>query len=161
MIALMRRRRLMGILSLLGFCAAATGFPVPNPPQKADEDFPCRWHTCGCLNAEMCRLHCCCHKPTPVKTCCAKKADKACHQDEDQQKAPKSVPSKGRPIGPMFSALTCQGLTMHWVSLTLPVSGEFLLALQRPTPTCDRSPLPIVQLLALSSLEPDAPPPRA
>ena len=81
----MLRWRLIGILTLLGFWAASVGFPVANLPEKADEDFPCRGHRCGCLNAEMCRTHCCCQKPAAVRTCCARKAANNCHHERPDE----------------------------------------------------------------------------
>lgn len=40
----------------------------------AADDFPCRFHNCGCLSAEQCRDHCCCVSVTrnaEPAACCA------------------------------------------------------------------------------------------
>lgn len=75
------------MLSVLGISP-----PVLQP--KANEPFPCRFHHCGCLDAEMCRTACGCFKKSPVQAdadlppCCATAAvevESACCGPDDSQ----------------------------------------------------------------------------
>jgi hypothetical protein len=83
------------ILVLLG----TTGIPLPMGLPVVDEDFPCRNHACGCLDAEMCRTKCCCFKPKVVKKPCCLRPGKPSEQDQP------AIP------GLLIGALQCKGTT--------------------------------------------------
>lgn len=107
MINIVAGTRVTALITLLAVFAAGTGAPMPGQFNQADEDFPCRDHACGCVNAEICRTACCCFKPAK-RTCCSAEAKP--HED-----APVKAPSGGLLIG----ALNCKGVTGVWVALGL------------------------------------------
>jgi hypothetical protein len=56
--------RSVACVALVGYLAAAIGFPLPRLPQKDhSRPFPCQDHPCGCQTAEQCWRHCCCFSP--------------------------------------------------------------------------------------------------
>jgi len=154
------------------FVAAIVGVPAPTPlPPKADEDFPCRWHACGCMNAEMCRTHCCCFKPAAT----AEAAHSCCHggkdaADEPHADAAKTCDASGSKndsgsqsiewsFHPTLQSLTCKGQTLSWVTagfIATP-AGRLELSLPRPVATIA---LHIVSIPPSNCIEPSLAPPR-
>jgi hypothetical protein len=60
------RHSLGAAVALLGYLAAAIGFPLPAAPavrKDLSQPFPCQDHLCGCQNAEQCWSSCCCFTP--------------------------------------------------------------------------------------------------
>lgn len=59
-----RRNRLqrgIRVALLAVYIITAAGVPLPSPPQKSGELFPCSASHCGCKSAERCWSSCCCH----------------------------------------------------------------------------------------------------
>jgi hypothetical protein len=121
-------------LALPAFCLAGMGVPIPVAPlvDKGDEDFPCRYHACGCADATMCRLHCCCipsqlswerqrpvtpDGPGAAKPCCASK-----QQNSDA------------PVGAKMSPLECQGTTLIHAAIPPVTPTHLELGLPRALP---------------------------
>jgi hypothetical protein len=92
------------------------------PPEQSsgtsdsDEWFPCQSHHCGCRNAAMCRVHCCCFKtadaraPQPaVKSCCA-------HEQTRDHTPVVSIPAN-RAASPTLAirSAECAGRDAFWV----------------------------------------------
>jgi hypothetical protein len=60
------RHRLLAALSLVGYLAAAIGYPLPAASagrKDYSQPFPCQGHLCGCQSAEECWSGCCCLSP--------------------------------------------------------------------------------------------------
>lgn len=134
-------RRLLAVGVLFAYLAAVFGLPLPPPVVIKDGGklFPCQGHACGCLTAEDCWRHCCCHTPEE-RWAWAKEnrvqppeyAEKpgAAHADLCDSTEPRhagecpcckgkgarrdldSTPLGGRAVSP----LRCQGLTTQWVT---------------------------------------------
>ena len=153
-------RRIISSVALLAFLTATVGIPLPQvdsgrSTKHADEDYPCRDHACGCLNAAMCRTQCCCFpKPSaPVSTCCSRRA---------KTRSPDAaVPAKDRrPVGLAINALGCRSGYSLWTALTV--------VFPSPAPAQEWSVSPSIARLAplrehiasQSSPDPDTPPPR-
>lgn len=138
----------MSCALLLGFWAGGIGVPVPTSDlllRKADEPFSCRYHACGCSDAESCRLHCCCDKPQVSRplSCCASGGEKS--------------ESAG---GPAFRAFDCKGVTV-WavVASVMPVPVQNP-AEDRSLVHLGRTPLPAEDCPESFSLDQLTPPPE-
>lgn len=129
-------RRICGGILCVVFACAVIGIPIPVSPQGmlvSDEDFPCRDHNCGCLNAEMCRTSCCCAIPSVdaeiAESCCkggsedCSDAPGACEEasDSDAQVA-------------VIRALSCRGLTLDWVMVGVVLEDAADIRLPAPAP---------------------------
>jgi len=137
---------------------ATTGIPMPSGFEIADEDFPCRYHGCGCLSAEMCRTQCCCVKPAPTaKGCCSRPAPLA-NRDADAEETTDNSPS----FVVTIRALECKG-----VAGTLVLGGIIMFpprieAIDLSPVACGASPTVVDnRLTSLTELQPPQPPPRA
>lgn len=146
--------RFVAIASCVAILVVTTGIPLPTKLVSSNEEFPCKNHGCGCLNAEMCRTNCCCVKPVSAKktSCCSMPPTK-----KGQKQDPKDG-SKAR--GLVIGALQCKG-----VSVLL----AFGISLVPPTPRVAlQEPITIVAQLRnvtddfpeLLELQPPVPPPR-
>lgn len=158
----MPARRIVSAATLLAFLAAGIGLPVPQVvrpslPKHADEDYPCRDHACGCLNAAMCRAHCCCfpHRPRRVASCCAVRKTRP---------KPTTTPKRRdrrHPLGLAIDALGCRGVvSLSWVSLVdvfPPLRATQRCSTARPA---GRLMLSRGRLLPQAFLQPETPPPR-
>lgn len=147
-------RRVLIILLLAAFAAAGIGFPMPATPHKAGEDFPCKYHACGCLNADMCRTNCCCFKPesgapSEPESCCST----SCSDGETA--APKSRP------GAVIQPLACKGVSLHWVAVAPTTPIHQRIECLRPTTLIGRVGIASSILPITPFLQPDTPPPRA
>jgi len=95
-------RKATTFLLIVIFWAGAVGLPVPQIGMSlGDEDFPCRGHNCGCLDAEMCRTNCCCF---PEFSAAAKAKTTETHSCCSAKKA------KDEPVGCVMKALGCRGV---------------------------------------------------
>jgi hypothetical protein len=143
-------------LALAGAIAAlSVRLPLPRPVEKvSDEDFPCKYHACGCVDAEMCRTRCCCFKP---KTTGAERGQASCCS----RRAP-SPADPARTPRPAIQSPECAGvnyvLLAHGAVLSQPEATGLVrltldpgdrLTLAGSTPPDDRA------------LTPPHPPPRA
>jgi len=156
----MPARRIMSSVAIVAFLAATIGVPVPQigsvrSTNHADEDYPCRDHACGCLNAAMCQSQCCCFpKPSaPVSTCCSRKA---------KTRSPDATtPAKGhRPVGLVINALGCRSGYSLWMALTVVFPAPGSAPEWTVSPPIVRFTSPRERIASQSSLDPDTPPPR-
>jgi hypothetical protein len=159
------------------------------PHKKSGPPFPCQNRRCGCLTAEQCWRSCCCmtpaerwawarehnveppayaERPASRASCCSPAPDadscgdgKCCtthsHPPRPAQK-PRPT-SSGLRWGPSLSALTCQGLSVLWVT-----SGAALPSV--PAPALGVSPVQVEWLIPSDIhairlvVPPHVPPPR-
>ncbi len=161
--------RATAIFLSLAMLSLSIGIPLPRPmPQKDDEDFPCRYHACGCLTAEMCRTHCCCHlkpgsQPKKVAACCQKKKtetssccktkNKTCQKTDDTQKS-----SRGSEI--IISALQCNGISLGLAALApfIPPHDELIVSLS--SNVGEKIEPSYNAMFSLTDIQPVTPPPR-
>lgn len=133
-------------------------------PDEAGEWFPCRDHHCGCVDAAMCRTHCCCYPKSAPPV--GKPAGGSCcsTSEEDSKETDTRAPARecGAPSGRLvIRSAECAGRSMFWVLTAfcchLP-PPRFVF--ERPV---RRAPvdLAVPVLTDQTFLPPDPPPPRA
>lgn len=147
----MGRRRITALIMAVGMLVVSTGIPLPAPRAaevKADEDFPCRYHNCGCLTAEQCRTLCCCFKPAEPVSCCA--ADVGGGAEADV-----------RPGVSAISALACRGQTPWSFAAVPPVVPDSIVRRGfRPDGLLERMTLDDMPLPSTRVIDVIPPPPR-
>ena len=160
-------RRFIACLTLGTFTLSLVGLPTPRVQSSpraaghADEGYPCRDHACGCLNAEMCRTHCCCghrvvRRPNPRQY-----GHACCHSRPTSPDSTDQPRGNAKSTGLAINALGCRGISLSWV-----ISGVVLSAPARrdpfPTRQANTYSRPSNSQAPLSrALEPASPPPRA
>ena len=154
---------LAGVVLFAAVGVVPTWQAVPSGPAGADGDgewFPCKGHHCGCLNAEMCRAHCCCHKSwqsapsPPARSCCTHKAD---HTDAF---AASCSNRSERSITLIIQTAGCAGRDLSWGLTALAwIATSHPVPVLRP-PTTPRHELHVSQLRSQCGLQIDPPPPR-
>lgn len=151
-------RQVITCFILIAFTGAGIGIPLPTSSfllRKADEPFPCRYHDCGCLDAETCRTHCCCWKPA-VPACCAAKHPPVASNDS------RSADHDERHGGAILRALDCKGVTIWGIAVSqspAPLSVYPLTAAGSWTfisPVCSE-PVPQSRSLDVASPPPEVP----
>ena len=128
-------RRVALVVTCAAYVLASTGVPIPEFVKKGHEDFPCRYHSCGCLNAEMCRTHCACfkHRDTAHDRILTRKAGVAlrphscCSRQRPRRRIPnatrrsrlerRSAPPDTNSGVAILTPLGCRALTTYWVVL--------------------------------------------
>lgn len=171
-------RRIIATMSGLAFLSASTGISAPDFSRKSDEDYLCRYHVCGCLNAEMCRRHCCCFKKRYTwssrrdsvtrksrkvsRSCCARKRDGTSSLATKEQTGVAGGASQSghRFHVALLTPLGCKGITTYWVSLGLVTPLSALITLWSPRLPSQCSVFHSGLLLSLADVEPPTPPPR-
>ena len=155
----MLQMRLTSSITLIAFLAAIVGLPVPRIIKKSDEDFPCRYHACGCIDAEMCRTNCCCFKPeSTVSSCC-----RNVRRDSECQKATKKSRDTGeeQAVTLTLEALKCKGLMAVWSNLGILYYSCVRTTIVTENIFFDDRVVLHDHLTPLCYLEPAPPPPRA
>lgn len=152
----MWRIRAISTITLLAFVGAGIGFPMPARLVRPDDDFPCRYHGCGCLTAEMCRTDCCCTPTkkieTTKKSCCSDKTSETCDQTEDQNVTESTTV--------VIGALKCKGQAGKWLSL--PPTLNLTAFLSTIDADSGEPSFHIVRgLYSLTDIPPPSPPPRS
>ena len=152
------RIRSISTILVLAYLAATIGFPISDRPIKTAEDFPCRDHACGCLNADMCRTQCCCFKPTPTKSCCSKGRRAEC---DDSAVCEAGEAPSDQIVGLVIAPLSCQGKTSHWVAVSCDLGLAFAIRVPAPV-SGSRRKIPFNDFIPVTnSILPEVPPPRA
>ncbi len=157
-------RRLTATFASVMMLLVTTGIPLPLnlDPAKSDEDFPCRYHACGCLSAAMCRTKCGCFRPRVTETKEVSRTTCGCAKPQaiGSTALDESASNGGRPTGLIIGALGCQGVDSS-------LMGGVLLFLDRPTNSLMGLSEPIAVILLISDRlpelhdpEPVVPPPR-
>jgi len=146
--------RICSAVTAAAVAGALVGLPAPAPVNKpSTEAFPCQHHACGCMDAEMCRTHCCCFKPK-VKSCCS--ARKAAEQGDDER-GDDDADSRGAGI----QAASCAGVNYVVVAMSIPVVKDTWHVQSIGAELCGViSPLSLA-LPNSRDLPPALPPPRA
>ncbi|MCG8406301.1 MAG: hypothetical protein MI923_13975 [Phycisphaerales bacterium] len=149
-------RRITTSLLLLAFVGATIGLPVPRLVDKADEDFPCRYHACGCLDARMCRTNCCCFKPVKAASSCCQSVCR----DSEREKTGEDSPDGGLTVTLSIDALKCKGLTAVRANLGMLYCSTAYPAVISELTVSDDTAVLHEHVRPLCSLEPPLPPPR-
>jgi len=146
-------QRWTGIVLVAALMALTLRLPVPQAVDKpSDEDFPCKHHACGCVDAVMCRTACCCFKTTkdvvePRSSCCSKR-DAAGPCEESK-----------RPL--RLQSPSCAGIAYVLLIYGVMLSPNTAPAVNFTPVSGARIALEHQKLASSISLIPSTPPPRA